>query len=261
MENIKLIHEESLKAKTAESIHPSEKRKIREFVMKDESLRHWVEENVEDMNNDVQVNYFIREHAIELASAINHKLQVSSDGKEMSVQWDTASTDASRAMEENNMRGIEGSLKALKAAPEFQMEMQLGDVLPPPYEQQIELYITELLKQQTELSIPLPEGFTVAIPDFGSDYHADNEPMEGFPGEVTPHAWYCSGKFEIIDSSEGYTVGYGDFSVDGLWNPEDSEVIGNSLTVLNLRPASGDGQNRYDEPALSAHMPNEVADV
>lgn len=222
-----MINKESLKAKTSEAVHPSETEKIRDFVMKDESLRHWAEEQVEDMNDIIQVNYFIRDHAVDLANTINRRLQSSEN---------SVSTDAYRAKEEDFTRGIEGSLRALKAAPEFQMEMELGEVLPSPYENQIALDITELLKRQEELPFSLPAGFSIVIPPGASDYHAENNPVEGFQGVGAPHEWYFGGSFEIFDPNMNDIVGYGDFSVDGLWDSEDGDVIGNSLTVLNLRP-------------------------
>lgn len=287
------IHEESLKAKIAigddpsDFVQPWDFETIKKWVLETPRLREWLEQEVLDVNNLREVNYFIRNHAIQLAQAINHMqvhphiyavkkanpypqgripfddsvytvepgeefhcpfcgVRIVEDitgqfigdtgviysvncpecHKEMSVEVDTETTE--------QYRGIEGSLKALTAAPDFQMEMQLGDILSPPYVSQISMYITELLGQQSELPISLPEGFSVDILEGDSDYHAENEPIEGFPGSVAVHEWYCSGSFDILDSNAN-AVGYGDFSVDGLWNSEDGEVVGNSLTILNLR--------------------------
>ena len=305
------IHEESLKAKTADFIHPSETKKIKTWVMQDEYLLGWLKSEVRDINNVREVNYFIRNHAVDLASAINHRLQPTyamkkaADGssiftvepeeqfhcpycgvridedvngqfmgqpgvvytahcpgchKDMSVELDTETTKGYRGEdtisdinEEKVMIDIEGSLKALAAAPEFQMEMELGEIIPAPYTGKTELWIEDLLKQQSALPFPLPSSFSVVIPKGNYTHHAEEKPVEGFPDGNGPHEWYFTGLFQIFDLATSSVIGEGDFSVDGLWDSEDGDVIGNSLKVLNLRPGEeGEGNDPNNEPSLSS---------
>ena len=244
-----MMNKESLKALSGnfESVHPSDIKTLTTWALQDEPTTGWLKEEGVDISNMREVNHFVLSHAIDLANAINHRLHPQCE------RCDMVSTDAHRAEEENLTRGIEGSLKILTAAPEFQFEMELGEVLPAPYENQIALDITELLKRQTDLPISLPAGFSVIIPPGASDYHAENNPVEGFQGVGAPHEWYFGGSFEIFDQDGNTIVGYGDFSVDGLWDSEDGDVIANSLTVLNIRPGNGSSENDPDnEPSLSA---------